>query len=411
MAVICVGLDWAEEHHDLCVLAEDGRLLAGGRVGDDLAGVAQVHAWLADHAGEGDEVVIGCETDRGLFVSALVAAGYTLLAVNPLAVDRYRDRHRVSGAKSDPGDARVLAELVRTDRHLHRVVAGDSEVVIALKVMARAHKSLIWDRQRATNRLRSTLREYYPAALAMFGEDLDGRDCLAVLALAPSPGGARALTRSKITAGLRKAGRRRNIEVVAEEIYQGLRAPGLEASPTLSEGFAATTRALVSVITSHNHAITALEKEMTEGFRTHPDAEIVASQPGLGDVLGARVLAEFGDDPNRYANARARKNYAGSSPITVASGRSTSVRRRFARNHHLADALDRWALYSLSKSPGARAYYDQLKARHGGSHRRALAGLANRWVGILDHCLRTRTLYDEHLAWPHHHATEIEVAA
>lgn len=410
MTVICVGLDWAEDHHDVCVLAEDGRKLAGGRVSDDLAGVTRVHGWLAEHAEVNDEVVIGCETDRGLFVHALMASGYTLLAVNPLAVDRYRDRHRVSGAKSDTGDARVLAELVRTDRHLHRGAAGDSEEVQAIKVMARAHKSLIWDRQRSTNRLRSVLREYYPAALAAFGDDLDSRDSLAVLALAPSPAAARAVTRAKLAGALRRAGRKRNIDVTVDAVQVALQAPQLETSLALNDAFAAVTLALVAVLASQNHAIAQLEKELTEGFRAHPDTEIVASLPGLGDVLGARVLAEFGDDPNRYADARARKNYAGSSPITVASGRSHSVRRRFARNQHLADTLDRWALYSLGKSPGAKAYYDQLRARHGDSHRRALAGLANRWVGILDHCLRSRCTYDEHLAWSNNYDAKDDAA-
>lgn len=410
MGVLCVGLDWAEEHHDVLVLAEDGQELAGGRVSDDLAGIARLHGWVAEHAGEQDEVVVGTETDRGLFVAALLGAGYTVLAVNPLAVDRYRDRHRVSGAKSDPGDARVLAELVRTDRHLHRVAAGDSEQVEALKVLARAHKSLIWDRQRSANRLRSALREYYPAALAAFGDDLAGRDALAVLAVAPSPALGRSISRPRIETALRRAGRKRNLGSTAEAIQVRLRTDQLEAATALSQAFASTTRATVAVLVGQSAAIAELEREMAKGFRAHPDAEIVASQPGLGDVLGARVLSEFGDDPNRYTDARARKNYAGSSPITVASGKSHSVRSRFARNRHLADTLDRWALYSLGKSPGARAYYEAVKARHGDDHARALKGLANRWVGILDHCLRHRCTYDEALAWPSQASNEERVA-
>ena len=132
-------------------------------------------------------MVIGIETDRGLFVAALVAAGYQVFAVNPMSTSRYRDRHSTSGAKSDPGDAKVLADMVRTDRHNHRPVAADSETVQAVKILARAHQSMIWSRGRQTNGLRSTLREFYPAALAAF-DDLTSGDALEVLRVAPDPG-------------------------------------------------------------------------------------------------------------------------------------------------------------------------------------------------------------------------------
>jgi hypothetical protein len=184
--VLFVGLDWAEEHHDVVVMAEHGRVLAARRVAEGLAGLTQLHELLAAHGEDPTEVVVGTETDRGLFVGALVAAGYQVDAVNPLAVSRYRDRHATSGAKSDAGDAKVLADLVRTDRHNHRPVAGDSELAEAVKVLARSHQSLVWTRQRQVNQLRSLLREFYPGALAAFAGDLGGRDALAVLAAAPT---------------------------------------------------------------------------------------------------------------------------------------------------------------------------------------------------------------------------------
>jgi transposase len=157
--LLFVGLDWAETHHDVAVMAEGGRVLAARRVPDGLAGLRVLHELLAGLVEDPAEVVVGIETDRGLFVGALVAAGYQVYAVNPLAVSRYRDRHRVSGAKSDAGDAKVLADLVRTDRHNHRPVAGDSELAEAVKVLARTHQSLVWTRQRQVNQLRSLLRE------------------------------------------------------------------------------------------------------------------------------------------------------------------------------------------------------------------------------------------------------------
>ncbi len=170
--MIYVGIDWAEVHHDVCVLAEAGVVLARRRIPDGLEGVRQLHAMVAGHAERPEEVAVGIETDRGLLVGALVAAAYEVYAINPFAVSRYRDRHGVSGAKSDPGDAKVLADLVRTDRHNHRQVAGDSELAEAVKVLARAHQGLVWARQRQVNALRNALRDFYPAAIEAFGADL-----------------------------------------------------------------------------------------------------------------------------------------------------------------------------------------------------------------------------------------------
>ena len=189
--MVFVGIDWSERHHDVCVMDVDGRVLAKGRVPEGVDGLARLHEMVAAHAEEPSEVVVAIELDRGLLVGALVASGYAVHAVNPLSVDRYRDRHRTSGAKSDPGDAKVLADLVRTDRHLHREVAGDSELAEAVKVLARAHQSVIWSRHRHLNQLRNVLREFYPGALAAFGTDLASSDALAVLALAPTPVQAR----------------------------------------------------------------------------------------------------------------------------------------------------------------------------------------------------------------------------
>src|ERR1700737_1333799 len=146
--MIFFGIDWAERHHDVCVIDAEGQLLTKARIVDGLDGVARLHALIGKHAADADGVVVGVETDRGRLVEGLVAGGYQGYAINPFAASRYRDRHVTSGAKSDPGDAKVLADLVRTDRHNHRPVAGDSELAASLQVLARAHQNLIWSRQR-----------------------------------------------------------------------------------------------------------------------------------------------------------------------------------------------------------------------------------------------------------------------
>jgi len=284
-------------------------------------------------------VVVGIETDRGLWVEALVAAGYRVYAINPMSVARYRDRHSVSGAKSDAGDAKVLADAVRTDCHNHRPVAGDSDLAEGVKVLARAHQSLIWARGRHTNMLRNGLREYYPAALEAF-DNLADRDTLAVLGRAPTPEVGARLTVPQIRAVLKRGGRQRNLEHRAAEIYQALHTEQLTAPAQVAAAFGATTTAAVGIITELNTQIATLETEMGAAFEQHPDADIYLSVPGLGDVLGARVLGEFGDDPNRYADGKSRRNYAGTSPVTRASGKKRAVLARHVRNRRLYDAID-----------------------------------------------------------------------
>ena len=271
----------------------------------------------------------------------------------------YRKRHSVSGAKSDAADAHTLADMVRTDSHQLRPVAGDTAAAQAVKVVARAHKTLIWERTRHTQRLRHALRDYFPAALEAF-EDLDAADALELLARAPDPASAAKLTITAITAALTRA-RRRNIADKAARIQAVLRAEQLGQPEVLTAAYAATTRAAVAVLRALDEQVKVLQGQVDAHFGQHPDAEIICSQPGLGPVLGARVLAEFGDDPDRYTNAKSRKNYAGTSPITRASGKKKIVTARYVHNDRLIDALMTQAFSALNASPGARAYYDQLK--------------------------------------------------
>jgi transposase len=398
-----VGDDWAEDHHDVEVMEVSGRRLAKARLPEGVAGMARLHAMIAEQIGDGDpdevEVVVGIETDRGPWVAALVAAGYTVFAVNPLQASRYRERHGVSGAKSDAADAHMLADMVRTDAHQLRTVAADSVQAEAIKVVSRMHKTLIWERTRHAQRLRHALREYFPAALEAFA-DLDAADTLELLAKAPDPASAAKLTIGQISAALKRA-RRRDVPGKAAGIQAALRADHLGQPAVVTAAYAASVRALAAVLVTLNEQIKTLQGQVEAHFGAHPAAEIICSQPGLGLLLGARVLAEFGDDPHRYASAKARKNYAGTSPITKASGKKKIALARHVHNDRLIDALTAQAYSALTASPGARAYYDRQRAR-GADHNPALRQLANRLVGILHGCLKTGTPYDEATAWPHH---------
>jgi transposase len=407
--MLFIGDDWAEDHHDVELVDEQGRILARRRLPEGLTGVTKLHALIAEHAPEewadldpaeaAAQVVVGIETDRGPWVGALVAAGYTVYGLNPKSVARYRERHSTSGAKSDTADAHLLAEIVRLDRAHHRPVAGDSATGEAVKVTARAHQSMIWDRTRHVLRLRAALRDFFPAALAAF-EDLDEPDTLALLAQAPDPDSAARLSRAKIVRAL-TAANRRDVPARVEKIRQVLTAPELRQPGPIQDAYAAIVSSEVALITVLNTQIERLGQVVAEHFGRHRDADIYTSLPGLGVILSARILGEFGDDPHRYPDAKGRKAYAGTAPITRASGTRRVVLARYARNRRLGDALQQWAFCSMRGSAGARAYYQALRGR-GVGHQAALRQLANRWVGILHGCLRYRTFYDENTAWQQH---------
>lgn len=398
--MLFVGDGWAQDHHDVELMDAAGRRLSKARLPEGVAGIERLHSVIGAELGEDSkaEVVIGIETDRGPWVQALIAAGYTVYAVNPLQASRYRERLAVSGAKSDAADAHMLADMVRTDSHQLRPISGDTADVEAVKVVTRAHKTLIWERTRTTQRLRHALLDYFPAALLAF-DDLDAPDTLELLAKAPDPVAAAKLTTTQISAALKRA-RRRNVPDKTSKIQTVPRAKHLSQPPAVTAAYAVSVRALVAMLVTLNEQVNFLHGQAETYFGRHPDAEIIRSQPGLGPMLSARVLAEFGDDPHRYASAKARKNYAGTSPITRASGRKKVVTARYVRNDRLIDALIAQAFSALRVSSGARAYYEKQRAR-GIEFNAALRQLANRLVGILHGCLKSGTPYDEATAWSH----------
>ncbi len=386
----------------MCLQDKDGKVLAARRLPEGVAGITRLHELIASHL-DGDDpaqVVVAIETDRGPWVRALVAAGYRVYAVNPKQAARHREVVAVSGKKDDAFDAAALADMARTRRHQLREVAADSDEAEAVKVAARAHQKLVWERTRHALRLRSALREYFPGALEAYAPlTLTGADALELLARAPDPAAAARLTIGQITAALKRA-RRHDTAGKAAQIQAALRAPALGQPEIVTEAYAASVQAAAAVITVLNEQIKKMEATVESLFRRHPDAGAYLSQPGIGVITGARILGEFGDAPGRYADAKARRNYAGTSPLTIASGKTKTVHARYIHNDHLVSALHDQAFAAISASPGARAFYDELKARDI-DHTDALRRVANRMAGILHGCLKTGTSYDEDTAWGH----------
>jgi transposase len=404
MTVYC-GIDWSEDHHDVAVVDPTGQLLAKQRISDDAAGFGQLLGLLAEAGDSPDQPIpVAIETARGLLVACLRASARPVYAINPMAVARYRQRHTVSGKKSDHADALVLANILRTDLAAHRPLPADSELVRAIAVLARAQQDAVWDRTQAHHKLRSLLREYYPGFLAAFRDRRGGilrPEARALLAAAPTPAHAARLTPEELEGLLRQAGRQRALAAYAAHLHQVFAAPCLRQPPLIEQAMGRHAVALLRALEVACANAEELAIATAQVFDRHPDAKIITSFAGLGRLTGARVLAELGDDRARFAAAKAVKAYGGSAPVTRASGKSVLVSHRRVKNQRLATAGYLWAFAALTASPGAYAHYRRRRVV-GDAHTAALRNLFNRLLGCLYHCLQTRQLYRETAAFARH---------
>ncbi|MET7313751.1 IS110 family transposase [Streptomyces sp. NPDC005571] len=402
MLIYC-GIDWAERTHDVALVNDSGELLAKRHITDDAAGYTILLDLLAEY-GDTEEtpIPVAIETSRGLLVAVLRTGKRRVYAINPMAAARYRDRTSVSRKKSDPGDALVLANILRTDMHAHRPLPADSDLGRVIAVLARAQQDALWNRQQISNQLRSLLREYYPAALDTFATWTNGLcrpEARELLKTAPTPTRAAQLTRTQISASLKRAGRKRGIDAEAERIREFFRADYAHQPLLVEEALGKQMLALLIQLEASCIAADDLAKAVEESFPQHPDADVILSFPGLGVQLGARVLAEIGDDHTRFADARGLKAYAGSSPVTRASGKKSSITRRWVKNDRLNHAGYLWAFSALRASAGADAHY-RRRREAGDWHASAQRNLFNRMLGQLYHCLQSGELFHEQTAYP-----------
>ncbi len=403
MSLYC-GIDWATDHHDVAVVDANGRVVVDEQVGNDAAGFARLLTLLAEAGDNPDNPIpVAIETDRGLWVAALRETGRAIYPINPLTAARYRPRYTVSGAKSDATDAVLLANIVRTDADAHRPLPADTELAQAIRVLARAQQDAVWTRQQIGNQIRDLLKDFYPAALVAFDQLPSGglarADARAILAAAPTPEAAARLTPARLRRLLAKAGRQRRLDRDIDRLRATFTDTYLRQPPQVENAMGIQLSALLRQFDAACAAADDLAEAAIAHFEHHPDAQIITSFPGLGNLAGARVLAEIGDDRDRFADARGLKAFAGSAPITRASGKKTVVLHRHIKNRRLAVVGAIWALGSLRASPGARRHFDARRAA-GDWNRQAQRHLFNKFLGQLHHCLQTGQPYDEHRAFP-----------
>ncbi len=420
MAVFC-GIDWAEGHHDIALIDAEGTLVGKRRINESLDGVAELTAMLAAAGDSAEEPIpVAIETPRGLLVAVLRTTGRPIYPINPLAVARYRERTSVSGKKSDHVDAMALANILRTDRHLHRMLPEDTALARSITVLARAYQDGVWRRTKLVQELRARMCEFYPGFLAAFAAgtgsgrglsttQLASADARAVLAIAPSPAEGLSVSKARVETALRRGGRQRRITTLAASVVAALRAPQLRQDPVVEQAMRTETLALLRVLDAICASVDQLTAALAEAFAQHPDYEIITSFPGLADVSGAIVLAEIGDDRARFTDDRALQAFAGSAPVTRASGKSRTVTRRRTKNNRLAGIGYSWAFTAAARPSPTREHY--LRRReHGDGHPAALRHLFNRMLGQLHHCLATGQGYDPIRAFPHTTTREIENA-
>jgi transposase len=381
-----VGLDWADTHHDVVVLDEAGRRLASRRFAHSHDGLNELKQFLLGIAAP-EELACIVETNHGLLITFLLEAGLPVYPVNPKLANQLR---KVAGAKTDRIDAHLLAKLGRLDLAQLRRLAPDSPIVAELKTLTRDQDALIQMQTRLVNQLTACLKEYYPAALQLFAK-LQQRSTLVFLQTYPTPQAAQAASLEEITATLR-LGKHTNPTKAASEIFETLHRPQLVATELVVRAKSRLMLSLVKQLLVVIEEIAGYGKAISTLFLTHPDHELWSSLPGAGKRLAPRLLAEWGEDRSRYADAASIQTLAGTAPVPYESGNYAKAHKRFACVKPLRNALYQFAWQSTRQEGWALAYY-QRKRAEGKSHSMAVRALANVWVRIIYRMWVNKTSY------------------
>jgi transposase len=382
-----VGLDWADTHHDVLVLDEAGQRVGQRRVAHSKPGLEELKAFLLSIALHPQELACIVETNHGLLIAFLLEAGFPVYPVNPKAANQLRT---VAGAKTDRIDAYLLAKWGRFNLAELRRLLPDSEIVAELKTLTRDQDALIQTQTRLVNQLTACLKEYYPAALKLFAK-VQQRSTLLFLQRYPTQEAAQAASQEEIIATLRAGGHTRARQA-GHKIWEELHRPQLIATPVTVRAKARLMLALTRQLLPVLEDIASYDREISALFLTHPDQALWSSLPRAGRRLAPRLLAEWGDDRSRYADASSLQQLAGTAPVPFQSGNYAKAHKRFACLKPLRNALHQFAWQSTLCERWAATYY-QRKRAEGKTHSMALRALANVWARIIFRMWMSGTCY------------------
>ncbi len=384
-----VGIDWSDLHHDVAVLDEKGHELKYFTIPHNRKGMELLKERLLSIDPEPENFACLLETKNGLLVQFLLEAGFPVYPLNPKIVDY---RRKPSGAKSDPIDARLLANIGRSDLAQLKRLKPDTELIAELKMLTRDQDSLIQESTRLTNKLIACLKEYYPVALEFFSKPTLPV-ALEFFKLYPTPDLVREATVPEMAAFLKKHKHPRPNQT-AISIWQKAQEPQLQASAPTVRAKGRLMLALVRQLEVVQEQIAAYDEEINRLFQQHSDSRIFASLPRAAERLAPRLLAEWGDDRERYENAAVVQALAGTSPVLFQSGKYRFARQRRSCVKPFRRAMHLFAFQSIRQVSWAREYYD-TKRSQGKTHHEALRALANIWVRIIFAMWKNRTCYDE----------------
>jgi transposase len=385
-----VGIDWASQAHAVCVLDGAGRVRWQGSVAHSADGLATLVRELR-RFGPVAACPVAIERPSGLVVDTLVEAGFQIVPIHPNALKASRPRYSAAGGKSDPGDAFILADLLRTDGHRFRPLRPLSDDTRALRALVRGRDDLVAQRVALANQLRALLERVWPGAVGLFA-DVDSPIALAFLVRYPTAQSATRLGEKRLAQFLTQRGYsgRRAATALLARLHS---APPCQAGRAEAEASGELVRSLVAVLTPLVAQIQQLTVAITAALRHHPDGPLLQSLPGSGAINAAQILAELGEERARFRSAEDLAAEAGAAPITHASGKHQAVVFRWACNKRLRQALTTFAGNSRRGSSWAAAVYARARAR-GCHHPHAIRILARAWVRVLWRCWQDRAPYD-----------------
>lgn len=385
---VFAGVDWGGEHHQLCVVAPDGKQVLQTRVSHDVAGLRQLDQHLTRFA---PRLPVAIERSEGLLVEHLQAAGHAVFPVSPRIAARARERYKVASVKDDRFDAFVLADTLRYEHHHWRALAMPSPLLAEIKALTRDRDRLLETQQAIESQLRMILEAYHPAPARLFSS-VDRQITLSFVTDYPTPANASRVKTTRMAGFLTRHHYTGRVpaQTLAERMQQNL----LSGAPGTVAGKSFSALAFTQVLQLLNTQLAEFDDAIAAATAEHPDARIFASFPGIGPVLTAVLLAEIGEDRARFPEPAVLLAEAGLAPITRASGRSHSVRFRYAANTRLREAAMWWAFNSIKHSPWAAAAFRQARNQRGHRYHRALRGLAARWTRVLWRCWTNHEPYD-----------------